>query len=119
MPMNSNFYFSNQDGALILRVNDLLSEVSNADIMKAVEERIAEGFTNFVVDLSSIDYMNSVGINFLIKMKHRAKATGGLLAVVHASAKVKQLLDVTKLRPMFVLTDSLDEALQFMTAYNG
>lgn len=118
MPVNSHYYFSNRDGVLILQVNNLLNEVSNEDIMKAVEGRIDEGFTNFVVDLSSIDYMNSVGINFLIKMKHRAKATGGLLAVVHASVKVQQLLDVTKLRPMFFLTDSLDEALQFMAAYD-
>jgi len=35
---------------------------------------------------------------------------------VHASGKVKELLDITKLRPMFALTDSLEEAKGLLSA---
>lgn len=102
----------------ILRVRDLLSEIDNREIMRAVASKIDKGFPNFIVDLSEIAYMNSVGINFLIKMRRKAKEAGGKLAVVHASGKIKQLLEVTKLRPMFFLTDSMQDAMEFISSYD-
>lgn len=112
--MDSFFSLNNRKGIEILTVYNLLNELANRDIMLAVETRIADGISNFVVDLSAIDYMNSVGINFLIKMKHRAKECGGGLAIANASPRVQALLDVTKLRPMFNLADSVDEAVKFL-----
>jgi len=103
------------DSIQLLHVRDLLSEIDNREIMRAVEAKIDKGFPNFIVDLSAISYMNSVGINFLIKMRRRARESGGKLAVVHASGKIKQLLDITKLRPMFFLTDSMQEAMEFIS----
>ena len=105
------------DSIQVLCVSDLLSEVDNRQIMQAVESKIDKGFPNFIVDLSEINYMNSVGINFLIKLRRKAQAAGGKLAVVHASGKVKQLLDITKLRPMFFLTDSMQDAVAFITSH--
>ena len=112
--MDDFFALNNRKGIDVLTVYNLLNEIANRDMMLAVETRIADGISNFIVDLSEIDYMNSVGINFLIKMKHRAKECGGGLAIANASPRVQQLLEVTKLRPMFHLADSVDEALKFL-----
>ena len=110
------FFILTEDGDVqILRVNDLLNEIAVREIIQAAEHRIAGGFPNFVVDLSDMRFMNSIGINFLIKLKRRSKESGGKIAVVHAPEKVKQLLDITKLRPLFFLTDSLDEAIQYLS----
>lgn len=116
--MQPPFSFFTKNNILVLTVEDLVSELVNQEIMRAVDAQIARGFVNFVVDLSSVDYMNSVGINFLIMMKHRSRDTGGQLVVVHASEKVKQLLEITKLQPMFFLTESVEDAMAFFVPQN-
>lgn len=99
----------------VLQVYDLLSEYSNREILQAAQARIDEGFTNFVVDLSGIPYMNSVGLNFLITLQSRCTDRSGRLVVAGASAKIIQLLEITKLRPLFHLTDSVEAAVQAIT----
>lgn len=114
--MSELYHFTKQENIQVLFVSSLLSEFDNRLIMESVEEKIEAGFTNFVVDLSGIEYMNSVGVNFLIMMKQRSEESGGMVAVINASGKVKQLLDITKLTPMFYLTDSLEKAIEFIQA---
>lgn len=114
--MHQPYSLSKENGYYLLRVTDLLNEFANRKTMKAVRAQIGNGFSNFVVDLSGIDYMNSVGINFLIQIKHLAKASGGKVAVINPSRKVVELLKMTKLLPMFYLTDSMDDAEAFLVS---
>ena len=113
--MNTYFSLDQHDQIHIIRVNDLLSEEAIVELLDAAERQILDGYPNFVVDLSRITYMNSVGINFLIRLKRRAAEYGGQLVVCSASDKVKQLLEITKLRSRFSLTDTLDEAIKSLS----
>ncbi len=109
--MSKLFALSNQGQVQVLEVRDLISEYANRQILDAAQARIDDGYADFVVDLSQIDYMNSVGLNFLISLRNRSDDKGGQLAVANASSKIIQLLEMTKLRPLFNLTESIDDAL--------
>jgi len=105
-----NYSFRSEDTIQIIKVGDLLSEFVVKEILAAAQVKIDEGFSNFAVDLSGMQVMNSVGLNFLILLKKRTSAVGGQVAIAEAPVKVIHLLTVTKLRPLFYLTASLDEA---------
>lgn len=110
--MNLNYSIAEQNGIPILQIKDLLSEHANREIIKAVDHKLGEGYASFVVDLGAIEYMNSVGLNFLLTMRARSKENGGRLVVANVSEKVKSLLDMTKLTPMFIMSSSVEQALQ-------
>lgn len=110
--MNLNYSIAEQDGVQVLQIKDLLSEHSNREIIKAVDHKLQEGFASFVVDLGAIEYMNSVGLNFLLTMRARSRESGGGLVVANVSEKVKSLLDMTKLTPMFIMSTSVEQALR-------
>ena len=112
--MNPNYNITKQDSIQVLEVKNLLNEMTNKEILQAVQSKIDEGFSNFVVDLGQIPYMNSVGLNFLITLQARCTDQGGRLVVANASKKVVQLLEVTKLLPLFHLTDSMADAMLAM-----
>jgi len=114
--MKELFQISKEQDIYIIQVRDLLSETANRKMMVAVDDKMTDDFANIIVNLTDIDYINSVGINFLIQLRHRARKSGGRVVIVHASGKVKELLDITKLRPMFALTDSLEEAKGLLSA---
>lgn len=111
-PMNPNYSITTKDSVQVLKVHNLLNEYINKEILRAVQLKIDDGFSTFVVDLKDIQFMNSVGLNFLIMLRARTNDKGGHVAVVNASQKVMQLLEMTKLRPMFQLSGSVEEAVE-------
>ena len=110
--MNNQFSLTSQNEIQILKVSNLINEFVIRDILKAAQAKIEKGFSKFVVDLSTVEYMNSVGLNLLINLITKSKDIGGRVAVVNASDKIIQLLEVTKLKSLFQLTSSVDEAIQ-------
>ncbi len=102
----------------VVQVNSLFNELENKIILEDVKKRMAQGFNEFIVDLSELNFMNSVGLNFLISMMNNSKASGSYLAVANANEQVINLLEITKLKKMFTLTQSVEEALQYLENNN-
>ena len=108
----SHSFLQHNDNTQILEIKSLLNEYDNKAIMRAVEERIDSGNNKFVLDLSEMDFMNSVGLNFLISFTKKLKNSGGGLALANASLQIVKLLEVTKLKTFFLLEPSVDDALR-------
>ncbi len=109
--MNPNYSITRTANVQVLEVRNLLNEHANKEILQAVQSIIDEGCSDFVVDLKQIQFMNSVGLNFLITLRARSNDKGGQVAVANASKKVVQLLEMTKLRPIFQVNNSVEEAV--------
>lgn len=99
----------------VVKVEQLLNELDNNLILKEVQNRIEKGFNKFVIDLSSLNFMNSVGLNFMISVMNRSKNSGGDLTLANANAQVVNLLEITKLTPMFKLAPSVEKAVNDFT----
>lgn len=102
----------------VVQVNSLFNELDNQAILEEVKNRIHQGCNDLVVDLSELDFMNSVGLNFLISMMNTSKSAGSSLAVANANEQVIMLLEVTKLKKMFTLTQTVEEALNIIEKNN-
>ncbi len=116
--MNPNYSIIRKDEVQVLEVHNLLNELANKEIMQAAQSRIDEGFSKFVIDLRKIQFMNSVGLNFLITLRARSNDKGGQVAVANVSPKVMQLLEMTKLQDLFPVNASVDEAVQSLMAHH-
>ena len=64
--MDQSYEFSQSGNIKVLRVNSLLGEFTNREILSQAQDCIDDGFTKFVVSLEGMAYTNSVGLNFLI-----------------------------------------------------
>lgn len=109
--MDQAYAFSQVGNIKVLRVNNLLSEFTNREILQLAQDRIDQGFTKFVVNLEGMPYTNSVGLNFLISLQARCQDQQGAVVVSHVSNKIIQLLEITKLQPLFTITQSEEDAL--------
>ena len=116
--MNPNYNIKKQRDIDGVEVKKLLNEFTNKESLRAVQSKIDEGFSNFVVDLKQIPFMNSVGLNFLIMLKARSNDKGGHIAVVNVSTKVMELLEMTKLRPVLQVNSSVEEAVASFLNHN-
>ena len=115
--MRTTYSIEVRQGAIVLKVNDLGQEFRNKEILQSLNAKIEHEFPNFVVDLSGMQVMNSIGLNFLINLKKQSDAFGSGIAIVGASVQVQRLLDITKLQHYFKLTNTVEDALQTFSAY--
>lgn len=96
----------------VVQVHNLLNELENKAIIQEVEQLVQKGKNAFIVDLSELNFMNSIGLNFLIKMMSTSKETNGFLAIANPNEQVLNLLEITKLKSLFNLTPSVEEAFR-------
>ena len=65
---------------------------------------------HLVVDASTVTFMDSSGVNVLVRARERAAAIGGSLHVVTASPGVRRVLQITGLDERLGLVGSLEVA---------
>ncbi len=78
----------------------------------ALDSLIKEGNKKFVIDLSKVDYMDSTGLGELVRAYTTAKKHDGELKLASMTAKIKDLMTMTKLLTVFENYESVEEAIK-------
>jgi anti-sigma B factor antagonist len=79
---------------------------STVTLEQSVEKALASGRNQIILDLSGVQYMNSVGLRELVQLWKRIQNTGGALIVANPSERVRRLLELVGLETVFqIYTD--------------
>lgn len=76
-----------------------------------IHEYIQQNKKNIVIDLSKVDWMNSVGLGMLISALTTVKNAGGRLVLANIS-KIESILTITRLITVFEHYDTRKDALK-------
>ncbi len=76
-----------------------------------IHEYIQQNKKNIVIDLSKVDWMNSVGLGMLISALTTVKNAGGRLVLANIT-KIESILTITRLITVFEHYDTRDEAVK-------
>lgn len=79
------------------------------DSIKSVN---AQGNKNIILNLADVSYVDSAGLGELVGSFTTAKNQGGMLKLLNAQKKIKDLLQLTKLYTVFQAYDNEDEAIK-------
>jgi len=71
---------------------------------------------HLVVDARGVEFMDSSGVNALVRARERATALDGSLHVVTASRAVRRVLEITALEDRVGLVTTMDEAIACVAA---
>ncbi len=80
-----------------------------------VRRLIEGGKKKFIIDMGSVEHINSSGLGILIASLNVVRQAGGDLKVANVSPRVLDLLKITKLNQIFESYKSIDEALKNLT----
>ncbi|MEU9860198.1 STAS domain-containing protein [Streptomyces sp. NPDC047971] len=73
-------------------------DLDTADLLGThLAEQLRQGRVHLVLDLSALDFMDSSGLNVLIRAVHRARDTGGDLYLAAPTSAVRRILEITGL----------------------
>lgn len=104
-----------QEKCCTLRLFRLFAELDHADILDEVKTLIEEDITHFVLDLSELSLIDSVGLSLIISILTLSRNAGGDTVLVEPSPKVTQMLIITRLKGLFSVFPTIAAAQQSFT----
>ncbi|QIZ73716.1 MULTISPECIES: STAS domain-containing protein [Oxynema] len=99
------------DNYQLFRLTGLLDAFSEATFRKAIGKCIDEGPKNVILDLSTIDFVDSSGLGALVQLVKKAQSSEGSLQIV-TNARVTQTVKLVRLEKFLSLQPSVDQALE-------
>jgi anti-sigma B factor antagonist len=111
-----SFTGDGDDGWAVVALTGELELATAPRLRQEVVSLVGEGHTRVVLDLSRVDFVDSVGLGIVVSALKRVRARGGELVVAGAVPRVKALFELTRLDEIIELHDRVDDAI---TAHAG
>jgi anti-sigma B factor antagonist len=96
------------DNVAIVKVTGDITLSKGGDVLlkDKVQSLLHQGYTNLLIDLSGVSYVDSAGLGELVQTYVTAKNRGGRLRLLNPTKRLKDLLVVTKLLTVFESYDN-------------
>lgn len=96
------------DNVVIVKVTGDITLSKGGDVLlkDKVQSLLHQGYTNLLIDLSNVSYVDSAGLGELVQTYVTAKNRGGRLRLLNPTKRLKDLLVVTKLLTVFESYDN-------------
>lgn len=101
------------DKLVLLNVEGVIKLGESAEFFaQALEQALGEEAGHVLIDFSRINYIDSTGIGELVGYLGKFQDANRKLILVNPSERIRRLLDIAQLTPLFSIHDSLDAALE-------
>ncbi|WP_058866421.1 STAS domain-containing protein [Chloracidobacterium thermophilum] len=101
------------NGICVLEVvGRLAPSTAQEELTTRVDDLIASGHANFLIDLRGVSYISSTGVGSLIECYHHAERAGGKLKLLNPSQAVRQILTVSRLDSVFDIWTDEEAAIR-------
>ncbi|MBL7996284.1 STAS domain-containing protein [bacterium] len=102
-----------KNGIVVMEVRgSIMGGPDATQLNDEVHRWIKEGKKNFIVNLQSVDLINSSGLGILISNLTNVKNNGGDLRLSNLSQKIRQIFQITKLTSVFKQFETVDDAVK-------
>ncbi len=102
--------------AILTFKGDLLGEPDTTQVRDKIRSLVSDEVKHVVIDLGSVNYMNSSGIGTLIASLTTMRNSGGDLRLANVGGKVQNLFVMTQLVKVFDTYETVERAL---ASYKG
>lgn len=77
-----------------------------------IQELLEGGQTSLIIDLGKVTFVDSGGIGGLVAVSNLVMRKSGCLKLLHATKKIHDILQITRLSSVFGMYDDLQKALE-------
>lgn len=111
--MQSNFNVEARDGesTVVIEVTGELDLASSPGLQHELEEGAASRARLVIVDLRSLEFMDSTGLSVLVRAHQRATQSGQRFGVVRGPQQVQRLLSLTGVADRLTIVEAPEDLL--------
>ncbi|WP_217242764.1 STAS domain-containing protein [Streptomyces sp. AC555_RSS877] len=109
-PLSVEVTLPREDVALI-SVEGYLDVDTATEFQHHLANQLHHGRRHFLLDLSSVPFMDSSGMNIILRVYQEARDIPGSVHIISPTPAVRRILDLTGVSITVPVSESLDEAL--------
>lgn len=113
------FQLVSKDRTVVLKGGDLLTELENREVLRSLIEQLPEQSPLVIVDLSHLEFINSVGLSFLISLRREVRHRDGEMCIVTEAPAILKILWITKLYDILRSYTTISEAVKKIATPTG
>ncbi|HET9382003.1 MAG TPA: STAS domain-containing protein [Streptomyces sp.] len=110
-PLSVEVTLPREDVAL-LRVQGYLDVDTTTDFQHHLANQLHHGRRHFLLDLSAVPFMDSSGMNIILRVYQQARDLPGSVHVISPTPAVRRILDLTGVSLTVPVSESVEEALE-------
>jgi len=99
--VNFTIQIRQADNATLVDVSGRLTSFEGQAFREAIQRLLQQGHRNVVLNLTSLDYLDSSGVGELARNYLAVVKKGGAMKVVGLAPKVEEILKITQLYQVF------------------
>jgi anti-sigma B factor antagonist len=100
------------EASVVIRVVGEIHATTAPEFSERLNDAIAAGKTGVVLDLTSVEFIDSTGLSVLLNGLRRVTRVRGSMTIACANPTVMRLFEITKLDSTFVIVPTADEAIE-------
>jgi stage II sporulation protein AA (anti-sigma F factor antagonist) len=109
-PLSVEVTLPREDVALI-RVEGYLDVDTATEFQHHLANQLHHGRRHFLLDLSAVPFMDSSGMNIILRVYQEAREIPGSVHIISPAPAVRRILDLTGVSITVPVSESLEEAL--------
>ena len=98
-------------GCTLITVEGELDIHTAPGLGQAISELVQEGVYDLVIDLTTLEFLDSTGLGVLVGGLKRVRAHDGSLQLVCTQERILKIFRITGLTKVFPIHSSVDEAV--------
>ncbi len=100
-----------REDAVLLTVEGDLDIDTATELQHHLANQLHHGRRHFLLDVSSVPFMDSSGMNIILRVYQEARDISGGVYVIRPTSAVRRILDLTGVSITVPTVDSVEEAL--------
>jgi anti-sigma B factor antagonist len=99
----------------VLRCHGTIDADTVALFRKRGTELFEEGCFKFIVDVSSVSFIDSMGLGAMISLLRKTREKGGDVKLCGINKEIKEIFEITRLNKLFEVYEGVKEAQKKFT----
>jgi stage II sporulation protein AA (anti-sigma F factor antagonist) len=101
-----------ENNALIVKISGRMDAVTAPEFEKAFGAWIDESAKDFVVDLSSLEYISSAGLRSILVIAKKLKALNGKIVLAAMEESVNEVFEISGFNSIIPIHDTVQTAIR-------
>ena len=101
-----------KDVNLFMLSGELIDRVQAKELLAEIDANIIKGESKILLNLKDLNYVNSNGLDVLIRILTKARKASGDAAICCVNNKINELLVITRLDSIFNVCASEEKAIE-------
>ena len=100
-----------QNDIILLRVTGYIDTMTSPELQKMLAQYLEQGVAQFIIDLSSVQYVSSAGWGVFVGEIRNIREKGGDLKIIHMNPEVSEVFEMLEFNRILNSYDTLEEAV--------